>query len=228
MNTHKTIGNFINGEWSVGSLKTIANLNPATEQSLGDVVVSTKAEVDAAVAAAKAAFPAWKKTPAPKRGDILFAAAAEMKRRKDELARAMHEGAETADVIIMAAAVADYRPAEVQSGKIKKEHQGDTLDLRLVRNPDILTELSGVKKPGQVIIGFAAETEQDRDALLELGRAKILRKGADLLVLNTVGWTEGFSSADNTVVVIDRAGDIVGEAAGNKLTVAERILDLLP
>jgi len=146
----------------------------------------------------------------------------------DELARAMHEGAETADVIIMAAAVADYRPAEVQSGKIKKEHQGDTLDLRLVRNPDILTELSGVKKPGQVIIGFAAETEQDRDALLELGRAKILRKGADLLVLNTVGWTEGFSSADNTVVVINRAGDIVGEAAGNKLTVAERILDLLP
>jgi phosphopantothenoylcysteine decarboxylase/phosphopantothenate--cysteine ligase len=140
----------------------------------------------------------------------------------------MHEGAETADVIIMAAAVADYRPAEVQPSKIKKEDQGDTLDLRLVRNPDILKELSGAKKSGQVIIGFAAETEQDRNALLELGRAKILRKGADLLVLNTVGWTEGFASEDNTVVVIDRAGDIVGEAAGNKLTVAERILDLLP
>jgi phosphopantothenoylcysteine decarboxylase/phosphopantothenate--cysteine ligase len=146
----------------------------------------------------------------------------------DELARAMHEGAETADVIIMAAAVADYRPAEVQPSKIKKEDQGDTLDLRLVRNPDILKELSGAKKSGQVIIGFAAETEQDRNALLELGRAKILRKGADLLVLNTVGWTEGFASEDNTVLVIDRAGDIVGEAAGNKLTVAERILDLLP
>jgi aldehyde dehydrogenase (NAD+) len=87
--SHKTIGNFINGEWSIGSLKTTANINPATEQSIGEVVVSTKTEVEAAIAAAKAAFPAWKKTPAPRRGDILFAAAAEMKRRKDDLARAM-------------------------------------------------------------------------------------------------------------------------------------------
>ncbi len=89
MNGHKTIGNFINGEWSVGSLKTTHNINPATEQSIGEVVVSTKAEVEAAIAAAKAAFPAWKKMPAPKRGEILFKAGAEMARRKDELARAM-------------------------------------------------------------------------------------------------------------------------------------------
>ncbi len=89
MNTHKPIGNLINGEWSTGSLKTTANINPATEQSLGEVVVSTKAEVEAAIAAAKAAFPAWRKTPAPKRGEILFKAGVEMARRKDELARAM-------------------------------------------------------------------------------------------------------------------------------------------
>ena len=86
---HQTIGNFINGEWSVGSLKTVANINPANEQSLGEVVVCTKADVEAAVAAAKAAFPAWKRMPAPKRGEILFKAAAEMGRRRDELARAM-------------------------------------------------------------------------------------------------------------------------------------------
>ncbi len=89
MSSHKTIGNFINGEWSVGSLKTTHNINPATEQSIGEVVVSTKAEVEAAIASAKAAFPAWKKTPAPKRGEILFKAAEEMRRRRDELARAM-------------------------------------------------------------------------------------------------------------------------------------------
>jgi len=145
-----------------------------------------------------------------------------------ELAEAMHEHAETADVVIMAAAVADYRPAKVQPGKIKKEQQGDALDLRLVRNPDILTELAARRRPGQVVIGFAAETESDPAALLELGRAKVRRKGADLLVLNTVGWSEGFASEDNAIVVINGVGDIVGEAAGSKLTVAARILDLLP
>ena len=86
---HKTIGNFINGEWTVGSLRTIKNIDPANGESLGEVVVCGKAEVDAAIAAAKTAFPAWKKTPAPKRGDILAKAALEMARRKDELARAM-------------------------------------------------------------------------------------------------------------------------------------------
>src|SRR6476620_10129785 len=89
MNTHKTIGNFINGEWMTGSLKTIKNIDPATGESVGEVVVSSKVEVEAAIAAAKAAFPAWKKTPAPKRGEILAKAALEMARRKDELARAM-------------------------------------------------------------------------------------------------------------------------------------------
>lgn len=88
-NQHKTIGNFINGEWSTGSLKTVHNIDPATGESLGEVVMSTKAEVEAAIAAAKAAYPAWRKTPAPKRGDILTKAALEMARRKDELARAM-------------------------------------------------------------------------------------------------------------------------------------------
>ena len=88
-NTHKTIGNFINGEWMTGSLKTIKNIDPATGESIGEVVVSSKAEVEAAIASAKAAFPAWKRTPAPKRGEILQKAANEMARRKDELARAM-------------------------------------------------------------------------------------------------------------------------------------------
>lgn len=144
-----------------------------------------------------------------------------------ELASAMTEQAERADIIIMAAAVADYRPARVESAKIKKEQQGDTFDLQLVKNPDILRGLVRTRRPGQRIVGFAAETESDRDALLALARAKVKRKGADLLVLNRVGWSEGFATERNEIIILDGAGDIVGEAAGSKLTVADRILDLL-
>jgi phosphopantothenoylcysteine decarboxylase/phosphopantothenate--cysteine ligase len=144
-----------------------------------------------------------------------------------ELADAMAALSGTADIVIMAAAVADYRPAEVAGSKIKKESRGDTMELRLVKNPDILQGLTAARRPGQVIVGFAAETESDREALLGLGRAKALRKGADLLVLNTVGWTEGFATESNTVIVLDGAGDIVGEATGSKSAVADRILDLL-
>ncbi len=144
-----------------------------------------------------------------------------------ELEAAAREAATSADVVIMAAAVADYRPESVTAGKIRKETQGDTLDLRLVRNPDILKSLTAERRDGQVFIGFAAETESDAKKLLELGRAKIERKDSDFLVLNTVGWTEGFATEGNTVVIVNKAGDIVGEASGSKLTVADRILDLL-
>jgi phosphopantothenoylcysteine decarboxylase/phosphopantothenate--cysteine ligase len=144
-----------------------------------------------------------------------------------ELEAATKAAAAEADVIIMAAAVADYRPQSVAESKIKKESQGDRLTLELVRNPDILQELSKSRRPGQVVIGFAAETENDREKLLETGRAKIVRKGADLLVLNTVGWTEGFAAETNSIIVINAAGDIVSEASGSKASVATRILDLL-
>ena len=144
-----------------------------------------------------------------------------------ELSDAMTDAAANADVVIMAAAVADYRPESVAEGKIKKETQGDVLQLTLVKNPDILQSLAASRRPGQVIVGFAAETETDREKLLALGRAKIARKGADLLVLNTVGWTEGFATDGNTIIVVNAAGDIVGEATGTKSSVAGRILDLL-
>jgi len=143
-----------------------------------------------------------------------------------ELRDAVLEQAATADIVIMAAAVADYRPERVAEAKIKKDVQGDELTLRLVRNPDILAEVAATRRPDQLVIGFAAETEPDRDALLELGRAKIARKGADYLVLNRVGWSEGFATEGNTVVIVSRAGDIVTEAQGTKREVAEAILDL--
>ncbi|HEY8912589.1 bifunctional phosphopantothenoylcysteine decarboxylase/phosphopantothenate--cysteine ligase CoaBC [Lacisediminihabitans sp.] len=144
-----------------------------------------------------------------------------------ELADAMALAAQTADVIIMAAAVADYRPEKIAESKIKKDEHGDRLTLELVRNPDILASLGENRRPGQVIVGFAAETEADRDRLLELGRAKVARKGSDFLVVNRVGWNEGFATEGNTVIVLDRRGDIVIEASGSKASVAGRILDVL-
>ena len=159
--------------------------------------------------------------PAPANVDVRLVSSAA------DLERAMTEAAAEADVIIMAAAVADYRPSEVRAEKIKKEDTGDTLVLTLVRNPDILAGLAAARKSGQIVIGFAAETEADPGLLLELGREKAARKGCDYLVLNRVGWTEGFASERNEVRVLNRHGDIVIEVSGSKMSVAERILDLL-
>jgi phosphopantothenoylcysteine decarboxylase/phosphopantothenate--cysteine ligase len=144
-----------------------------------------------------------------------------------ELEGAVTAAAPSVDAVVMAAAVADYRPETVAHGKIKKETQGETLSLNLVKNPDILRGLVDRRAPGQIIIGFAAETEPDREALLALGRAKIARKGADFLVLNRVGWNEGFATDGNAVIVLDAAGDIVSEASGSKTSVAARIVDVL-
>ncbi len=144
-----------------------------------------------------------------------------------ELQAAVAQSADAADVIIMAAAVADYRPQSVAESKIKKEQQGDILQLTLVKNPDILADVSSKRGTGQTVIGFAAETETDRTALLELARAKVVRKGCDYLVVNSVGWTTGFATESNAVMIVSASGDIVGEAAGSKTLVAGRILDLL-
>jgi phosphopantothenoylcysteine decarboxylase/phosphopantothenate--cysteine ligase len=143
----------------------------------------------------------------------------------EELAVAMRTRADGADVVVMAAAVADYRPATVSEAKIKKDDSGDALTLVLERTPDILAELSAARRPGQVVVGFAAETAPDREALLDLGRTKMARKGADLLALNVVGWSAGFGTDDNAVVVIDRSGTPVAEAAGTKDAVAHALLD---
>ena len=85
---HELIKNFIDGEW-VGAARTTKNINPATGESLGEVVVSGKEEAERAIAAAKRALPAWRRTPAPRRGEMLARAAVEMIKRKDELARAL-------------------------------------------------------------------------------------------------------------------------------------------
>lgn len=144
-----------------------------------------------------------------------------------ELQRAVTDAAADADIVVMAAAVADFRPESTSEAKIKKENVGDGLELSLVANPDILAELSARKQPDQIVVGFAAETERDPQALIELGKRKLQRKGCDYLVINNVGWHTGFSTDHNEVVVLDSGGDIVMEASGTKASVADRILDVI-
>jgi phosphopantothenoylcysteine decarboxylase/phosphopantothenate--cysteine ligase len=144
-----------------------------------------------------------------------------------ELQQAVTDAARSADVVVMAAAVADYRPADVSESKLKKDASDAGMTLELVRNPDILAGLGHAPHDGTLLVGFAAETEPDDDRLLELGRAKREAKGADLLVVNRVGWNEGFASDQNAVVVIGRDGGIVTRAHGTKMSVAEDILDVV-
>ncbi len=144
-----------------------------------------------------------------------------------ELADAVHAAAAEADVVVMTAAVADYRPAEVREAKLKKDDQGDRLTLELVRNPDVLADLVAARRTGQIIVGFAAETEPDREARLALGRAKIARKPADLLVVNHVGWSSGFEREENAIEVLVPGGHVVRETSGTKAEVAAAVLDLV-
>lgn len=144
-----------------------------------------------------------------------------------ELAEAVHAAAADADVVVMTAAVADYRPAEVRPDKLKKDDQGDTMTLELVRNPDVLADLVRARRTGQIVVGFAAETEPDREARIALGRAKIARKPADLLVVNHVGWDAGFEREENAIEVLVPGGEVVRETSGSKAYVATAVLDLV-
>lgn len=130
------------------------------------------------------------------------------------------------DIVIMAAAVSDYRMDTVSGSKLKKSDNVGGLHLSLVENPDILRELSSSKSAKQLIIGFAAETATEDD-LIRIGKEKIARKGCDLLILNQVGWDQGFGTESNTVTVLASGGDILITATGSKMSVADTILDCI-
>lgn len=140
-----------------------------------------------------------------------------------DLAATMQRLAPEADVVVMAAAPADFTPEVAADQKIKKDGDGG-LTLHLVQTPDVLAGLCRDKRPGQVIVGFAAETAPDRDSLMELGRAKLARKGADLLVLNDVSAGKVFGRPTTQVTVIDPSG-IVAEVTGSKAQAAAAIID---
>ncbi|MFT3862219.1 bifunctional phosphopantothenoylcysteine decarboxylase/phosphopantothenate--cysteine ligase CoaBC [Micropruina sp.] len=140
-----------------------------------------------------------------------------------DLAEAMTVAAADSDLLIMAAAPADFTPASPSQGKLKK--QGDApLTVRFTQTTDVLAGLVRRRRPDQVIVGFAAETAGSASELMELGRAKLARKGCDLLVLNDVSGGAVFGAADNRVVILDPRG-VVDTVAGDKNIVAHRILD---
>jgi phosphopantothenoylcysteine decarboxylase/phosphopantothenate--cysteine ligase len=114
-----------------------------------------------------------------------------------ELRDAMHKAAQGADVVVMAAAVADFRPVNRTDHKIKKTDR-DPDPVALTRNPDVLVELVAARAPGQVVVGFAAETGDADGDVLEHARAKLRRKGVDLLVVNPVGDGQAFEVEDNS------------------------------
>ncbi|MQA96829.1 MAG: bifunctional phosphopantothenoylcysteine decarboxylase/phosphopantothenate--cysteine ligase CoaBC [Streptosporangiales bacterium] len=140
-----------------------------------------------------------------------------------DMRAAVLEAARDADAVVMAAAVADFRPAHRQDTKIKKT-DAKPAPIELVKNPDILAELSAERpRPGQVITGFAAET----DDVLANARAKLRRKGCDLLVVNPVGETLAFGTPDNQAVVLAADGETVEIPRGPKEDLADVVWDLV-
>ncbi len=136
----------------------------------------------------------------------------------------MSDAATAADVVVMVAAVADYRAARVSEHKLRKE-DGPLETIELVPNDDILAGLAAARRDGQTVVGFAAETA-DSD-LLERARRKRDRKGVDLLVVNEVGWDAGFGAGENAVAVIGDGGAVVAETSGPKDAVARAIWDAI-
>jgi phosphopantothenoylcysteine decarboxylase/phosphopantothenate--cysteine ligase len=141
-----------------------------------------------------------------------------------ELAGAVFAESEDREVVVMAAAVADYRVADVAPRKLSKEGRARGLRLDLVENVDILAGLVDRRRDDQTIVGFAAETAEDGE-LIERGRRKRARKGVDLLAVNEVGWSKGFESDDNALHIIDARGDVVAEPKGSKREVADALWD---
>jgi phosphopantothenoylcysteine decarboxylase / phosphopantothenate---cysteine ligase len=141
-----------------------------------------------------------------------------------DLAQAMAVAAKDADIAIMAAAPADFTPANTSDTKIKKS--GDSgLELRLIQTTDILVSLGKARTDSrQVLVGFAAETPSDGQTLLDLGYAKLKRKGCDMLVLNEVGPNLAFGQPDNQITILTSEG-ASGPLAGSKDTLAHRIWD---
>ncbi len=162
--------------------------------------------------------------PDPAGADVIRVATAE------ELRSAVLEAATGADAVVMAAAVADYRPVRQSGSKLKKDGSG-ARTVELTENPDVLAELVRARSGAQVgsaqvgftqvIVGFAAET----DDVLAAGRAKLARKGCDLLVVNDVGQDRAFGTDDNAAVILGSEGTEVEVPLSLKETVADAVWD---
>ena len=139
-----------------------------------------------------------------------------------EMAQAMKNAAENADIIVMAAAVADYRPKQYSASKVKKS-DGD-MCIELERTEDILLSLGKNKKPGQILVGFAAET----DDLLKNAQGKLERKNLDYIAANIVGVPgRGFAADTNAITLIARDGSQTEFALQSKKDLAAALIDYI-
>ncbi|OIQ76268.1 coenzyme A biosynthesis bifunctional protein CoaBC [mine drainage metagenome] len=142
-----------------------------------------------------------------------------------EMAEAIRRISADQDAIIMAAAVADFRPAERLAKKFKKGNRA--LEIHLVENPDILKSLVANRRKGQIVIGFAAETGDANGTVREHGLAKLAAKGADLLVINDVSGDRVFGGLNNGALIAAADGELVEIGYGSKDTLAHAVLDAL-
>lgn len=146
----------------------------------------------------------------------------------EQLRVAVLAAAATADAIVMAAAPADFRPTTSSDSKIKKAADGSAPIIALTQNPDILHEIAhGRARADTVVVGFAAETGDATGSVLDLARAKLARKGCDLLVVNDVSGGAVFGSADNEAVILsaDTDADAVHVPRGSKVALSHVIWD---
>ena len=141
-----------------------------------------------------------------------------------DLREAMLAAVKGADAVVMAAAVADFRPAARAEHKIKKDGS-EPEPIQLTVNPDILAELVRERPPGQVVVGFAAETGDETGDALHHGRVKLARKGCDLLVVNTVGDGQVFGMPDNAGWLLGSDGSEQVLASGSKALLASHVWD---
>jgi phosphopantothenoylcysteine decarboxylase/phosphopantothenate--cysteine ligase len=144
----------------------------------------------------------------------------------EQMRDAVLAAATSADAVVLAAAPADFRPVDTREDKIKKTPDGAVAPLELTQTPDILAELARDRvRPGQVVVGFAAETGDATGSVLDLARAKLARKGCDLLVVNDVGGGAVFGAEDNQAVILSTDAEPVDVPRGSKAALAHVIWD---
>jgi len=144
-----------------------------------------------------------------------------------ELREAMLTHQPEADVVVMAAAVADWVPTTVSARKLAKEDYGDLFQPEFSRAPDVVAELVRNRTEGQIIVGFAAETSEDSSEREARAREKMVRKGVDWLVLNRVGDGVGFGAVETAVTIFTTASPQSLSVEGTKDSIADRLLEVL-
>jgi phosphopantothenoylcysteine decarboxylase / phosphopantothenate---cysteine ligase len=146
-----------------------------------------------------------------------------------DLHDAVLDAAAEADVVVMAAAPADFRPTDRSDHKIKKQPDGVAPTISLVENPDILADLVGRRSGAfaPVLVGFAAETGDDTSSVLDHARAKLARKGCDWLVVNDVSGGAVFGDDDNQAVILGADGTEQAVPRGSKWALAHVIWDVV-